>query len=107
MAGHCTHCGGSGFRRPSQEKARDEVLERVRRIETRVTQTMVAIGVPTSAQKPKFNARESSILLPSPHTSTKEMLEHIPETWNAPVKVFVGDEQIATITPERAEKRAL
>lgn len=27
MAGHCTCCGGSGYRKPAQERARIEVLE--------------------------------------------------------------------------------
>lgn len=75
----------------------DEVLQRVRRIETRLTQTMLVLGINTSAQKPEFDADNGTITLPSPHTSMREILENIPTTWDGPVGVFVGDRQVVTL----------
>jgi hypothetical protein len=82
----------------------DETLQRVRRIETRLVQTMVALGVDITTNKPEFipsmefdNSDGASIVLPSPHTSMKEVLDNIPASWDGPVGVFVGDNKVATI----------
>lgn len=87
----------------------DETLQRVRRIETRLTQTMVALGIDTAAQKPVFSIPPKSRLavleLPSPHSSFKEILDNIPASWDGPVGVFVGDQLVATI--ERTGNRIL
>lgn len=72
-----------------------ETLQRVRRIETRITQTMIALGIPTDAQKPIFN--EGSLILPSIHCSMKEIVDSIPGNWHGPVGVFVGTGRVATI----------
>lgn len=83
----------------------DETLQRVRRIETRLTQLLVALGVDTISQKPKFGIydvpgpeREVAVVtLPSPHSSLKEALDIIPASWEGPVRVFVGDQMVATL----------
>lgn len=83
----------------------DETLQRVRRIETRLTQLMVAMGVDTMSQKPKFGIYDipgedrevAAINLPSPHSSLKEALDIIPATWEGPVRVFVNDELVAVL----------
>lgn len=79
----------------------DETLQRVRRIETRLTQTMVALGINTSANKPVFSVAgknvAASVELPSPHTSMKEVLDSIPDTWDGPVAVFIGRQLVATV----------
>jgi len=81
-----------------------EELQRLRRIETRVTQMMVALGIDVG-QKPVFKMvdvagekREAAVVdLPSPHSSLKEVLDNIPASWDGPVGVFVGDRLVATI----------
>lgn len=81
----------------SQPKPRPEVetLQRVRRIETRVTQLLIAQGIHTDAQKPIFN--EGTLLVPSIHCSLKEIIDSVPRNWHGPVGVFVGTDQVATI----------
>lgn len=74
-----------------------EVLSRVRRIETRLTQLMVGLGVPTQAQKPKFDAGSRTVTVPSIHSSLQEILDSIPEGWQGPVHVCIGSRQVATV----------
>jgi hypothetical protein len=81
----------------SQPKSRPEVetLQRIRRVETRVTRLMIALGVDTGANKPELV--EDKLLVPSIHCSLKEIVDSIPPDWHGPVRVFVGTEQVATI----------
>jgi hypothetical protein len=72
-----------------------ETLQRTRRIETRLTQLMIAMGVHTDAQRPIFNA--GALILPSAHCSMKEIVDSIPPDWHGPVGVFVGTDKVATI----------
>lgn len=92
----------SEYRRNPKPKA-DETLQRVRRIETRMTQLMVGLGVPTHAQKPKFspgvNGQPAHVELPSPHSSVKEALDAIPAGWPELVKVVIGGDVIGEISP--------
>lgn len=82
----------------SQPKPRPEVetLQRVRRIETRLTQLLIAQGIHTDAQRPIFN--EGSVLVPSIHCSLKEIVDSVPGNWQEPVSVFVGTDRVATIS---------
>lgn len=88
--------------RPRRTKTfEEETCERVRRLETRMTQTMLFLGVPTSAQKPRFvlsdGGNTARMIAPSQHCSLKEILDNIPVSWEGPVGVFVGDDLIATV----------
>ena len=80
----------------------DEVLSRTRRIETRLTQLMLAMGVDTQAQKPIFMRAEpetnARVVIPSRHTSMKEVLDTVPKSCDGPVELFVGDKHVATLT---------
>ena len=80
-----------------QKKSRPEVetLQRVRRIETRVTQMLVGLGFGDGAQRPIFNG--GNLLLPSIHCSAKEIIDNIPTDWHGPVGVFVGSQHIMTL----------
>lgn len=87
-------------RRDAVSSPEQETLSRVRRIETRVTQLLIAAGVGTQSQKPSFailGLEGARLTLPSRHSSMKEILDNIPETWDGPVGVFVGTDRIATI----------
>ena len=72
-----------------------ETLQRARRIETRLTQLMIALGVQTDTQKPYFN--EGSIIAPSQRCSLQELIDSIPVSWQGPVTVFVGADRIAEL----------
>lgn len=89
-------------RRPPRRQGsdRDEILARLRRIETRVVQHMTAVGIDTRSQKPVFTRNpdgSSRIMVPSPHTSLKELLDSVPDTCEGPVDVFMGDDRVACI----------
>lgn len=73
-----------------------ELLERVRRIETRLTSALVALGVATPAQKPRFDPTLGVIQLPSPHTSLKECLNCLPADWTGKVKLFIDDDYLGS-----------
>lgn len=86
-------------RRPRLEPE-EEVLHRMRRIETRVTQIAMAMGVGVPTDRPIFTREHggvSSVKVPSPNASIKEILDSIPVTCDGPVEVFVGGDLVATI----------
>lgn len=79
-----------------------ELLQRSRRIETRLTQLMIAQGVLTEHQQPAFEAGAiggfAKITVPTPHTSLKEILACVPETFaGGVIQIFVGSERIAEL----------
>ena len=82
-----------------------EILDRVRRIETRVTKVANHLGLGPPTEKARFavppNSRMAVIDLPSPHCSLKEIIDIIPDTWEGPVGVFVGDQLVATVDKSR------
>ncbi len=81
-----------------------EVRQRARRIETRLTQLMIALGVATDGQKPKHYPSRSpvsggQVLLPSAHCTLKEILDAIPApAIGLPVDLYLGADRIARIT---------
>lgn len=81
----------------SPEEAR-ELMSRTRRIETRLTQLLIASGVDTQSQKPQYDKSRSRITLPSPHSSMKEIVDALPEKWEASIEIFIGDERVATLS---------
>lgn len=89
-------------RRHAPKPVADETLDRTRRIETRLTQFMIAMGVRTDAQKPEFRAptntgQLATLQLPSPHSTMKEVIDNIPEEWHEPVAVYVKDQRVAVV----------
>lgn len=74
-----------------------ESLARLRRIETRVTQIALAMGVATQAQKPQFSEAKSRVVVPSRHTTLQELLACVPKYWKNPVEVYIGDELLTTL----------
>lgn len=76
-----------------------ETLNRVRRIETRLTAALIAMGVDTQSQHPAFVDLSAGKLpgrgkvqLPSPHSSFKEILACIPTMWAGECDIMVGDD---------------
>jgi hypothetical protein len=81
-------------RQPTDSDAIQETVSRARRIETRLTGLLVALGHDTEAQKPRWSPSDSSLILPSPHTSLKECLAAIPNDWTGEVKLSIGSELV-------------
>jgi len=74
-----------------------EILSRSRRIETRLTQLMIRLGVDTTAQKPEFDPVTSSVRVPSVHSSLHELLDSVPKEWKKPVRVCIGDDLLVVV----------
>lgn len=74
-----------------------EILQRMRRLETRVTTALIALGYDTQAQKPTFDRRRGRLQLPSPHSSLLECTKAIPSDWSGAVEVFVGNDRVTTL----------
>ena len=74
-----------------KESAEQEILSRARRIETRLTQLMIGLGVSTQAHKPTYDAASHTLTVPSIHSSLKEILDSIPENCHDDVAVRLGD----------------
>lgn len=82
-----------------QQSPLDETLARTRRIETRLTQLMIGLGIGTKAEKPVFDSRDGTTQIPSMHSSLQEILDNIPEGWQGPVGVYIGSRLLVTIEP--------
>lgn len=93
--------GDTSHQHRRTHRRESEELERLRRIETRLTQLLIFLGADTQSQKPIFVAAglagEGGISLPSPHSSMKEIIDSIPENWMGPIDVFIGTERVASI----------
>lgn len=88
------------IKRRYHEAPGDELLSRTRRIETRLTQLMIGLGIETQAQRPLFSEDSSGhgrLIVPSRHSPLKEILDSIPDDWHGPVRVFVGADPVLTI----------
>jgi hypothetical protein len=79
---------------PDQEK---EMIERMRRIETRVTVMSTALGVPQNGHKPTFDTATGVVSLPSPHASLRSIINVIPKGWSGRVRMMVGDDVQGTL----------
>ncbi len=84
--------------KPSDSEAVQETLSRARRIETRLTSLLVALGYDTETQKPEL-LRDGTIRIPSPHTSWREIIDAIPKDWTGPVDIYIRNEFVGTIEP--------
>lgn len=73
-----------------------EILDRVRRIETRFTRYLIQRGFDTGAEGPKMVG--GFISIPSPDCRLKDILDVIPHHLrHEPIDVFVGPDHIATM----------
>jgi hypothetical protein len=77
-----------------------EIVDRVRRIETRVTKIGNHMGVDVGGGKPVWDMGRCSVVLPSLNCSIREIVDIIPPKFAGhPVNVFVGDDHFTTIVP--------
>lgn len=75
-----------------------ELLDRVRRIETRVTKIGHAMGVDVGGGRPSWDVKRGCVVLPSPNCSIAECVNIVPASREGPVDVYVGDQFICAIT---------
>jgi hypothetical protein len=68
-----------------------EVLQRSRRIETRLTRLLETEGIQTGIQRPWW--MDDRVMIPSPMTTIDAILKVIPENWASPVQVILKEEQ--------------
>ncbi len=80
-----------------RESVEEETLSRVKRTETRLTQLMIALGVDTRSQKPQFDADARTVVLPSIHSSIKEILDTVPENCHDDVRIYLGSSEICWV----------
>lgn len=77
-----------------------ETLERVRRIETRITTMALALGVAMPTQKPKFDKQpgeHATLDLPSIDTTIKAIRAALPDGFTGRVILRIGGEAILTM----------
>lgn len=71
-----------------QRDQMQEVLDRMRRMETRLTKFLMTMGFDTETHRPLW--RDGTIHLPSPSASLKSCLEVIPDSWPTGSAVHVS-----------------
>lgn len=84
----------------SKDETLNEIAQRSKRIETRLTQLMIAQGINTRGQKPRFEQDPASIgrvVLPSRHSSIDEALGVVPAGYSGPVELFVDGTRLAVL----------
>jgi hypothetical protein len=82
--------GGPSFS-PNDRASLLEVLQRSRRIETRLTRLLETEGIQTGIQRPWL--MNDQIMIPSPTTTLDAVLKCIPDGWSKPVPVFLKADQ--------------
>lgn len=79
-----------------------EVAARTKRIETRLTQLMIAMGVGTEHQKPVFDPGSVSkaplLVLPSRHTPWSEIAAAVPAGFSGELLLYIGNDRLGSIT---------
>jgi hypothetical protein len=79
-----------------------EILDRMRRVETRLTKLIELQGFDTHGDKPKliWEAGDAKLILPSPSCTLKSILDALPKRANPDVQLMMGEEILAVIRRE-------
>lgn len=72
-----------------------EIIDRCRRIETRLTRYMEWSGFDTQSKMPLWD--NGKVIVPSVDVSLRHVLAAIPDTWNNHVVIWHGDRRVAII----------
>jgi hypothetical protein len=72
----------------------DEILSRVRRIETRTTIIGRHLGADVGGGKPEWH--NGKIIVPTPNCSLGELMKVIPSDWRGRFEVRVNDDYLFT-----------
>lgn len=79
----------------------EETLDRVRRIETRLTTLCIGMGIDTPQQKPVFDPGSinsiASLTIPSMDCSMKQIRASVPHDWKGPVRFMLGNQYIGQL----------
>lgn len=67
-----------------------EILQRSRRIETRLTRLLETEGIQTGIQRPWW--LDDKVMIPSPMTTIDAILKIIPEKWPKPVQLILKED---------------
>ena len=68
-----------------------EIVQRCRRIETRLTRLLETEGIQTGIQRPWW--MDDKVMVPSPTTTLDAVLKCIPENWPHTVQVVLKQDQ--------------
>ncbi len=66
-----------------------EVVDRCRRMETRLTRFLETQGFDTQVKRAEWRAQDGVVVVPSPSTSLKEILMMVPYEWDSSVPIRV------------------
>lgn len=87
-------------RRGGRASIEQQTLDRVKRIETRITTLAIGLGVEMGTQKPVF-AKEpgeyATIELPSHNSSLKEIMAAVPAGFTGRIELRIGGDTIGQI----------
>jgi hypothetical protein len=77
--------------------AMQDVVDRCRRMETRLTQFLEAQGFDTQVKRCEWRAQDGVVVVPSPSSALKEILATVPYGWDSamPVRVEHKGETLA------------
>lgn len=84
----------------SSEATQREIVQRCRRIETRLTQLLISQGVDARQQKPSFDEASPAsarMVVPSMHSSVKEIIDSIPAEFEGAVAVYIGEQHVMDV----------
>jgi hypothetical protein len=85
----------------SEDEVLNEVLDRVRRLETRVTAFLEANGYDTRVRRPLF--KDGGVFVQSAATSISEVLSSIPKWHNGLTPIILGEEILCDIKPNEVK----
>lgn len=83
-----------------------EVVDRMRRVETRITAFLEAQGFDTGVRRPRW--ADGDILVPSAQSSLQDILNTIPEDWpeNEVVYVYLKRQLLMRVLPPPRYQRS-
>jgi hypothetical protein len=82
----------------TQAGALKEMTDRLRRMETRLTRFMEAMGFDTEVRRPQF--RDGLLDLPTDAASVRDCLAAVPAHWHGPIELIHKGHVIAVLTKQ-------
>jgi hypothetical protein len=85
-----------------QQQGKDEVRDRVRRIETRITKVAEHFGIDVGGGKPAWDDSRGAVTIPTPNCSIGDILKAVPEgRRHTEIKVYVHGSYLFTLFVDR------
>jgi hypothetical protein len=79
-------------------KLLNEIADRARRTETRVTKIANHMGIDAGGEKPSFNPVTHTLTVPSRRTSLEDIIAAVPTMHQNMVRVVCGDDYMLTFS---------